>query len=642
MTPEEEMILGGLLANTEIGIHLSSNQRHTYKTKKDGAEIEYSIKLKFPMYRENGKNARVYLKQIDFGGQGKIYSAGTVTLNSDNRAQYKQNEQHERLIKEFEREDISKAENQDWAINRLQEYTRLDIKNKKKIQEKIPYLHIKDALISNKKKNEYWIVSSMHKLPKKDLNKVISKDGKKLNAELKFEITRRFLRHLKDIHQAGVLHGDIKPMNIMVDINYQTNSVEELKLIDFDVSKLVSEPSILVTTPGYRPPNDSKVGKHSDIYSAAITLLRTWGASKKKVETPDGADIGYFEVKKFKPDINIQNRSLNKYPNVRIALNKLFAGMTASEDDRFDVDNALTEANKLELEYFLTALNLTDNDTAKQELELASSLANDLYGQLENAYNEKNNDIDSYLARLKNELNSVFDKIKNINSPFALIYFTKILGMNSLRAYDNVEDLRVAVENNLKLFKENFQHLKSLGDDKDRLYKKIIKCKSLDEIISFNNLYSEKIKSKNVNSSKENIKESIAREIESANSYDALTNIFNQIKIHEKDLKSERGKFYSIFGKYGNTKTWQEIVSSFQRKAFALAENELSSKVQDWGNKVDFSNRNQRKFLADHMQVRYGKFFQEKVSRIFKNSFPSQFGKLLQKKFSTNRLSLTR
>jgi len=91
-------------------------------------------------------------------------------------------------------------------------------------------------------------------------------------------VARRLLTALGAIHDAGLIHGDIKPQNVLV-----TREGRPV-IIDFGTARASSEArtgslTVIAMTPGYCPPElavrsrPDEVGPWSDLYSWAMTVM---------------------------------------------------------------------------------------------------------------------------------------------------------------------------------------------------------------------------------------------------------------------------------------------------------------------------------------------------------------------------------
>lgn len=95
-----------------------------------------------------------------------------------------------------------------------------------------------------------------------------------LSSELSFEIIRQVLQALSSAHQAGVIHRDVKPGNILIDIS------GEVKLTDFGLAYLGEEPSLtqqgnILGTPAYMAPEQvlgERLTPATDFFALGTTL----------------------------------------------------------------------------------------------------------------------------------------------------------------------------------------------------------------------------------------------------------------------------------------------------------------------------------------------------------------------------------
>ncbi|MFA5020864.1 MAG: protein kinase, partial [Patescibacteria group bacterium] len=109
-------------------------------------------------------------------------------------------------------------------------------------------------------------------IPGLTLEKVIERVGP-LDPEHVAWITERILNALKYIHYHGVIHGDIKPQNIIIQ-----NSTHTISIVDFGLSMI--KPKSNSDNKGYTPYmaspeqiNGSVLVPESDFYSLGVTMI---------------------------------------------------------------------------------------------------------------------------------------------------------------------------------------------------------------------------------------------------------------------------------------------------------------------------------------------------------------------------------
>ena len=111
------------------------------------------------------------------------------------------------------------------------------------------------------------------------LDQLIRRKGR-LPVEIVLPIGKQLCRALEVAHDAGVLHRDIKPQNLLL----QGSGV--LKVMDFGIARSMTQPDpghqagltqagVLIGTPGYMPPEQlmgEELDSRADIYSAGAVL----------------------------------------------------------------------------------------------------------------------------------------------------------------------------------------------------------------------------------------------------------------------------------------------------------------------------------------------------------------------------------
>lgn len=104
-----------------------------------------------------------------------------------------------------------------------------------------------------------------------------SQPGRSIDAERVFNYGEQLLDGLSCLHQAGIIHRDIKPYNLLI------TDQDTVKIADFGLSKLHGEnlpaqQSIRIGSPFYAAPEQEKdpenVDERADLYAAGVTLFR--------------------------------------------------------------------------------------------------------------------------------------------------------------------------------------------------------------------------------------------------------------------------------------------------------------------------------------------------------------------------------
>jgi len=117
---------------------------------------------------------------------------------------------------------------------------------------------------------EYMKNGDLMQITQSDLN---SSRSKPLSDEQVWDIARQILRGLKYLHDNSVVHGDIKPNNILVSDDGM------VKIADFGVSKMIKKDEMRIDTagtPAFMPPElcggEAYDGKLADMYALGATL----------------------------------------------------------------------------------------------------------------------------------------------------------------------------------------------------------------------------------------------------------------------------------------------------------------------------------------------------------------------------------
>ena len=118
-----------------------------------------------------------------------------------------------------------------------------------------------------------------------DLNDFLERE-KRLSAENAFELISAICKGIGAAHSQGIVHRDMKPLNIMI-LNDKTDFAESVKILDFGLAKIKSgellgsfiqaQTTGLMGSPFYMAPeqwSDDDLDGRSDIYSIGVMLYQ--------------------------------------------------------------------------------------------------------------------------------------------------------------------------------------------------------------------------------------------------------------------------------------------------------------------------------------------------------------------------------
>jgi serine/threonine-protein kinase len=175
----------------------------------------------------------------------------------------------------------------------------------------------------------------------------LRKDGAMALVEV-VTLARELAAALAHAHAAGVVHRDIKPVNVFLNEDPETHA-RSWKILDFGISKLVDSTGTLtnvgiVGTPGYMSPEQAQghaVDPRSDVFSMCVVLYRAL-TGRPAFSGSDTPQI-MFEVVYKSP-----LRPSAAIPGLPFEVDTVFAlGLAKNPDDRWA--SAAEVADALEL-----------------------------------------------------------------------------------------------------------------------------------------------------------------------------------------------------------------------------------------------------------------------------------------------------
>jgi len=144
---------------------------------------------------------------------------------------------------------------------------------------------------------------SMEFLEGKSLSEILQDEGA-ITPEVGIPILRQLLSALQEAHRVGIFHRDLKPQNIMVDVNNRAFIMDFGISVSEEVNRL-TETGMLVGTPRYMAPEqfgNRNVDHRSDIYSMGIIMFEMFtGRLPFEANTPASVMYAHLHGSLMKP-----------------------------------------------------------------------------------------------------------------------------------------------------------------------------------------------------------------------------------------------------------------------------------------------------------------------------------------------------
>lgn len=171
-----------------------------------------------------------------------------------------------------------------------------------------------------------------------------------------FILACRLTQALEKIHEAGIIHGGIKPHNILVGSN-----ISDIRLIDFistvdvrDVSHFIYDRSFIRNTLSYTSPEQTGRINHrvvfsSDLYSLGIVFYEIL-TGELPFYSDDPLELIHSHLAKEAPQVHIHN------PDIPVALSKIIAKLIIKQPEKRyqSAGGLLTDLMRCQAEYAKT------------------------------------------------------------------------------------------------------------------------------------------------------------------------------------------------------------------------------------------------------------------------------------------------
>lgn len=204
---------------------------------------------------------------------------------------------------------------------------------------------------------------------------ILSKNFNSFTDEQKLKIIKGAFKGLIYIHSRGLIHGDVTPLNIL--INFDRSSPDSLKgksvLCDLGFVARPIHAACESTAPGYREKNIAK-DKYHDLFSLGIVLIMIFG-KYERIKYPDRDYVMKFIDTVANPKVRtVINRCVFNKRDNRPEIIQIF-GYLYGYDHKYYIENEklvflMPEIPSLELKPWLSSwcdkifqkFNLTDKE----------------------------------------------------------------------------------------------------------------------------------------------------------------------------------------------------------------------------------------------------------------------------------------
>ena len=220
----------------------------------------------------------------------------------------------------------------------------------------------------------------MEDIKGKTLSEVIKDE--EINFILFLKIAINLSEILNNLHKKNIIHKDIKPSNIILNL-----STNQIRLIDFSISSLVSKETLDVINPEkfegtltYISPEQTGrmnrlIDYRSDFYSLGITFYKMF-TKKTPFEAKEPMEVIYGHLAKIPPPPHIVN------PDIPLPLSKIILKLIAkTPEERYQSATGLKNDLEECLRQFVVNGKIEDFQIAKNDMSDKFLISERIYGR---------------------------------------------------------------------------------------------------------------------------------------------------------------------------------------------------------------------------------------------------------------------
>ena len=298
------------------------------------------------------------------------------------------------------------------------------------------HLGVKEPTITGscRKKYSYTV---MKRLPGRDLHDVMASDlsGKEtLSTQRRVELSRALLYALNEqVTSKGIIHRDIKPCNIIVNLSHPI----QVNIIDYGLSTDVVHPLFRINgTRGYFSPeavkNPLSVSVKSDVFSMARVIAQIWHVDLDFCKSYKSTES---EIrKKINKVSDLDEDSKNKIITILLGMLKY------KQKDRFSIEDSINRVNLIRPSINMSLSEMDFNNCISHDYPINRKRKRDLKFFNKNAEMDFNNCI-SYDYPVNGKKKSDLKFFNKNDNNYSALFFGQAQGKLVSNVPENMTEL---------------------------------------------------------------------------------------------------------------------------------------------------------------------------------------------------------